>query len=237
MTMATAKKLINKAISQIGVKESPANSNNVKYNTAYYGREVKGSAYPWCCAFIWWLFQKCDASKLFCNGQKIALCQSVKNIMKSQIVKNPKPGDLVLFQFDSDASADHIGILEKVNSDGTYTTIEGNTAVGNDANGGCVMRRTRKKSQIMCFIRPDYDDAKEKKTEKTTSKKPTIKRGSKGADVETWQKFLKKEGYLKSKVDGDFGKDTEAGTKKFQKKKKLVVDGIVGAKTWKAAGF
>ena len=81
--------------------------------------------------------------------------------------------------------------------------------------------------------------AKEKKAEKkkAASKKPTIKRGSKGADVETWQKFLKKEGYLKSKVDGDFGKDTEAGTKKFQKKKKLVVDGIVGAKTWKAAGI
>ena len=29
-----------------GVKESPANSNRVKYNTAYYGRAVSGTAVP-----------------------------------------------------------------------------------------------------------------------------------------------------------------------------------------------
>jgi len=38
--------------SQIGVKESPANSNKVKYNTAFYGREVSGSDYPWCAVFV-----------------------------------------------------------------------------------------------------------------------------------------------------------------------------------------
>lgn len=38
--------------SQVGVKESPANSNKVKYNTAFYGREVSGPDYPWCAVFI-----------------------------------------------------------------------------------------------------------------------------------------------------------------------------------------
>ena len=28
-----------------------------KYNTAFYGREVSGRAYPWCMAFIWWVFR------------------------------------------------------------------------------------------------------------------------------------------------------------------------------------
>ena len=37
---------------QVGVLESPAGSNKVKYNTAFYGREVSGNAYPWCMAFI-----------------------------------------------------------------------------------------------------------------------------------------------------------------------------------------
>ena len=46
--------------------------------------------------------------------------------------------------------------MEKVNSDGSYTTIEGNTGSGNDANGGAVMRRTRYKSTIRGFARPDY---------------------------------------------------------------------------------
>ena len=33
--MATAEKILEIARSQIGARESPANSDNVKYNTAY----------------------------------------------------------------------------------------------------------------------------------------------------------------------------------------------------------
>ncbi len=43
--MATAEKILEIARSQIGTRESPANSDNVKYNTVYYGREVSGK-YP-----------------------------------------------------------------------------------------------------------------------------------------------------------------------------------------------
>jgi len=63
---------------------------------------------------------------------------------------------------------------------------------------------------------------------------PTIKRGSKGANVKTWQKVL---GYTGGKVDGIFGAKTEAATKKWQKKKGLVADGCVGSKTWAKAGY
>ena len=42
----TAERILSAAQAEIGVKESPANSNSVKYNTAYYGREVSGSAVP-----------------------------------------------------------------------------------------------------------------------------------------------------------------------------------------------
>lgn len=52
----TAARALELASSQVGVKESPANSNNVKYNTWYYGRSVSGSAYPWCMVFISWIF-------------------------------------------------------------------------------------------------------------------------------------------------------------------------------------
>ena len=44
--MATAEKILEIARSQIGTKESPAKSDNVKYNTAYYGRAVSGGGYP-----------------------------------------------------------------------------------------------------------------------------------------------------------------------------------------------
>lgn len=52
----TAAELLRIAAAQVGVKESPANSNRVKYNTWFYGREVSGSAYPWCAVFVCWCF-------------------------------------------------------------------------------------------------------------------------------------------------------------------------------------
>lgn len=163
----TAQTLLKMAASQIGVKEKPANSNNVKYNTEYYGRVVSGSDYPWCCAFIWWLFKACGASKLFYGGRKTAYCPTVENYYKSlgKWYSTGKVGDLVLFDFSGKGIAGHIGIVEKVNSDGSYTTIEGNTGSGNDANGGSVMRRIRYKSSIRGFARPDYSSTDFKFTE------------------------------------------------------------------------
>lgn len=154
----TAQKIINMAASQIGVKEQPANSNKVKYNTEYYGREVSGSSYPWCCAFVWWVFKACGASNLFYGGKKTAYCPTVEGYYKKlgKWYLSGKPGDMVLFDFSHKGVAGHIGIVERVNADGSYTTIEGNTGSGNDANGGAVMRRTRYKSTIRGFARPDY---------------------------------------------------------------------------------
>ena len=50
-------KVMALARSQIGVREFPMGSNCVKYNNEYYGLEVRGGAYPWCCVFQWWLFR------------------------------------------------------------------------------------------------------------------------------------------------------------------------------------
>ena len=52
----TADMVVATALAEVGVKESPKNSNKVKYNTWFYGKEVKGSAYPWCMTFVQWCF-------------------------------------------------------------------------------------------------------------------------------------------------------------------------------------
>ena len=77
--MAKASTILKKAKSYIGTKENPANSNNVKFNTDYYGHSVKGSSYPWCCAFVWDIFRMCNASDLFFGGKKTAYCPDVEN--------------------------------------------------------------------------------------------------------------------------------------------------------------
>ena len=38
----TVERLLSTARKELGTKEQPADSNRVKYNTAYYGREVSG---------------------------------------------------------------------------------------------------------------------------------------------------------------------------------------------------
>ncbi len=159
----TVKKILEIARKEIGVTEYPANSNKVKYNTAYYGREVSGAAYPWCCAFIWWLFQQARAKELFYGGEKIASCTMLMNYYKKQKqfkTSNPQAGDLVFFNFDKNAAdAEHIGIVESVNG-GIVITIEGNTGTTNDANGGAVMRRERRTSIILGYATPNYNTEK-----------------------------------------------------------------------------
>ena len=54
-----------------------------------------------------------------------------------------KRGDIVLFDFNNNGTSDHIGIVVSVNSDGSITTVEGNTGSGNNTNGGQVQKRTR----------------------------------------------------------------------------------------------
>ena len=56
----------------------------------------------------------------------------------------------------------------------------------------------------------------------------TIKRGSKGKAVKVWQIIVG------ATADGTFGNGTESATKNWQASHGLVVDGIVGPKSWKA---
>lgn len=83
-----------------------------------------------------------------------------------------------------------------------------------------------------------------KKTEETTTNReegcevtlPMLQKGSKGDSVRALQILLIGYGYSCGKwgADGDFGGDTEAAVKAYQKKNKLDVDGIVGSATWGA---
>lgn len=61
----------------------------------------------------------------------------------------------------------------------------------------------------------------------------TLKCGSTGADVKKLQTALNGEGY-KLTVDGIFGAATTSAVKDFQTRKGLIVDGVVGEKTWAA---
>lgn len=156
----TQETILNLARREIGTVEEPAGSNCVKYNTAYYERAVSGGAYPWCCVFLWWLFQNSDAPELFYGGGRTASCGALAAYAKRGgmfVSGGYRPGDLVFFRF-SGKVIEHVGILEQIRADGILVTIEGNTGTGSDTNGGAVMRRNRAPALAAGAYRPSYEE-------------------------------------------------------------------------------
>ena len=109
----TVEQILELAQGQIGVKESPAGSNTVKYNTAYYGRAVSGPSYPWCCVFLWWLFHTLGADGLFYGGGKTAYCPALLTFHRAQRVTDYQPGDVIFFNFSGRGTAAHVGLCER----------------------------------------------------------------------------------------------------------------------------
>ena len=153
--MATVSELLDIARRQIGTRESPPKSNNVRYNTWYYGREVSGAAYPWCMVFVQWVFDQAGVKLPVRTASCGALMRSAQSA-GCWVTKGYQPGDVVIYDFPGGAATDHCGIVESV--DGTYiSAIEGNTSSASDADGGAVERRARKFAQIVGAVRPSYD--------------------------------------------------------------------------------
>lgn len=154
--MPSAKDIVNTALAEVGVTEYPPNSNKVKYNTAFYGQEVSGSAYPWCCAFVWWVF----AQHKPCLIKKTASCQELGNWFNQEgrWHSSPEVGDIAFFKFNTnDRWTNHVGIVKSINGN-VIETIEGNTSVNSDDNGGAVMVRQRS-SNIVGYGRPSYTES------------------------------------------------------------------------------
>ena len=157
----TAQELINIAKNEVGCKENPANSNNVKYNTWYYGKSVSGAAYPWCAAFVSWCFKSAQG---LCP--KTASCLTMLQWFEArgQIVTDPSPGDRVFFHYLTNARrTNHVGIVIGVEGK-IIRTVEGNTSVTSNDNGGSVMERMRNKN-IVAYARPKYSGTVKKSNE------------------------------------------------------------------------
>ncbi len=123
-----ASAIVKVANSQIGVKESPY--NNVKYNTWYYGKEVKDrnsrdTSHAWCVVFISWCADRAGISTDVVP--KTAGVGSIMNFYKNAGRYKtrssgyvPKVGDIAIF-----GNASHAGIV--VACDGKIVSIvEGN---------------------------------------------------------------------------------------------------------------
>ena len=163
----SATEIINVAKNEIGITEK--STNNIKYNTDYYGGSVSGSQFDYCVVFIWWCFKQLNSTGLFCGGTKTAYVPYVDNYARENKRTVPKtsimPGDILIYDWDGDGDGDHIGFCESV-SGNNITAIEGNTS---GAKGEGVYRKQRTKADVLTVYRPVYTaDSQGASTSKTT---------------------------------------------------------------------
>lgn len=157
--METAKEILAVARKELGVRESPAGSNRTKYGT-WYGLDGQ----PWCMMFIQWVFAQAGVEL----PVKTASCGTFMRAAQAAgqwVTSGYLPGDIVIYDFPGGAATDHCGIVVTALTGGVRT-IEGNTGVGNDSNGGEVMERTRPLSVIIGAYRPHYAEETVEKEDK-----------------------------------------------------------------------
>lgn len=192
----TGAELAALAARELGVTESPPGSNQVKYNTWYYGRAVSGSAYPWCMVFVQWVFAQAGVSL----PARTASCGALMRAAQSAgcwITEGYQGGDVVIYDFPGGAATDHCGIVESV-ADSGVTAIEGNTGSGSDADGGQVQRRIRPLAYVVGAVRPVFEEEESVERFNTVQQCP--------AWAQSTVEKLVKRGYL-----GGSGKQDEAG--------------------------
>ena len=251
-----ASKVIELAQSWIGLKES--NKSHKLILDIYNSQRPLPRGYKmklddaWCAATVTALAVALDYTDIFpceCSCSKMTAIAKKMGIWVEDESVTPKPGWLIMYDWDDNGvgdnrgSTEHVGVVEAVNG-GKFTVIEGNFS-------NAVKRRTLNINgrYIRGFIAIKYDPESGETVETKPSAPvttPTTNRevcevelkqlriGAEGNTVKALQTLLEGYGYDCGKyhTDGDFGNDTLAAVKRYQKAKKLEVDGIVGKNTW-----
>jgi len=165
-------KILDICKTYIGLKENPPNSNNVIFNTRFYGHEVndlidKTKTHPWCGTSVSEIYQEalCPLGVIDYRRGFAGVPYAINNISKwGKFVsaKDAKPGYIVFYKFKNAKGVyewAHTGILGSYIVENKFDAFEGNTGVGNDSNGGEFMDRYRTYSPDLVLIaRPNCLD-------------------------------------------------------------------------------
>ena len=219
--MSKRSEFVNVAKSQIGIKET--GTNNVKYNTWYYGRVVNGtpgtSEYAWCVTFECWC-----ANQVGILNSLIPKCNNVgvlrdwykaRGLYHLKTSYTPKAGDLIIFK-----NASHTGIVERVEGSKIWT-VEGNSK---DKVSNNTYLRTDSYIQGYCQVK--FNDNQGNTGNATKS------------SIKEIQAMIKSKYNFNLAVDGIYGKETKKMLIKAlqtelnkQYNTHLEIDGIFGNKT------
>lgn len=112
----------------------------------------------WCADFVSYIASQTIGEDNLADWYKNcnrAYCPDIMNNAKANGAfigaDQAQMGDAVLFDWDGDGTADHIGYVISINDDGTANTIEGNT--GGNVSGSQVASKQRNSGNILGYVR------------------------------------------------------------------------------------
>jgi cell wall-associated NlpC family hydrolase len=147
----------------VDAAKSQLNYRETGNNDTIFGKWYGLNNNPWCAMFVSWCYDQAGlVSKVAAQTKKgFASCDAGLKwfTKKNKIVPvgQAQAGDLVFFQFDKDAQADHVGICASNDGKGFLMVYEGNTSSdskGSQSNGDGVFLKKRSYSLIMGVARP-----------------------------------------------------------------------------------
>jgi hypothetical protein len=240
--MASAEHVVHLAKGEVGYTEQ-------RTNLTKYGRWYGLDGLSWCAMFISYVFWSAGLPQPATTRKGFASCELGLRWYRGMGTYTKTGsgrflvGDIVFYQFDADAMADHVGIIVETKKD-SIVAVEGNTSAtnrGSQRDGGGVHLRERPLKLILGVGRPLYSAAAPMPSPVPTHAPAWPGRfltlttpHTKGADVKKLQQRLNTFGGTPLPVDGDFGQKTYDRVRWWQAGFALEVDGVVGRETWAA---
>jgi CHAP domain-containing protein len=156
--------VINLAEQQVGIAETNGHGGGTKFQNWYAGSDfakktaARDGATPtaykdaaWCAMFITWLGDNLNFNDQI-GGDAYTVTMATWFNHHNRFGHTPKPGAIVFYDWNGGKTIngiDHVGLVTKVNTDGTINTIEGNIS-------DSVVKKTRTLDKVTGFGYPDY---------------------------------------------------------------------------------
>jgi surface antigen len=162
--LVKAADVINLAEQQVGITETNTHGGGTKFQNWYAHSDIakktaaRDGATPraykdaaWCAMFITWLGDNFNFNDQI-GGDAYTVTMATWFQNHHRFGHTPKPGAIVFFDWAGGTTIngiDHVGLVTKLNPNGTINTIEGNIS-------DSVVKKTRTLNQITGFGYPNY---------------------------------------------------------------------------------
>ncbi len=180
--------IVKMAVSQLGVEEPKGEDKYIEYYNQLTGSKFSNTV-NWCAIFVTWCarhvgvstdvilnFASCTAGRMWFRS---------KGVWHAPKGYTPKPGDIVMFDWDLSGNCDHVGIVESV-SKTTLTTIEGNTKGGYQVEGVRRKQYSLDSKYIAGYANPKYIESSGAQQSELPVEKPDDKKEDESAMAQEW---------------------------------------------------